>query len=101
MAKTSASHRQLKREKLVRKYAAKRAELKRRSKDMSLSPEERQAARESLAKLPRNSSPVRLRTRCQLTGRPRAVYRKFMLSRIAFRELALTGQLPGVHKASW
>ncbi len=101
MAKTSAIHRQLKREKLVRKYAAKRAELKRRSKDMSLSPEERQAARESLAKLPRNSSPVRLRTRCQLTGRPRAVYRKFMLSRIAFRELALTGQLPGVHKASW
>jgi len=101
MAKTSAIHRQLKREKLVRKYAAKRAELKRRSKDMSLSPEERQAAREKLAKLPRNSSPVRLRTRCQLTGRPRAVYRKFMLSRIAFRELALTGQLPGVHKASW
>jgi len=101
MAKTSAIHRQLKREKLVRKYAAKRAELKRRSKDMSLSPEERQGARESLAKLPRNSSPVRLRTRCQLTGRPRAVYRKFMLSRIAFRELALTGQLPGVHKASW
>jgi len=101
MAKTSAIHRQLKREKLVRKYAAKRAELKHRSKDMSLSPEERQQAREQLAKLPRNSSPVRLRTRCQLTGRPRAVYRKFMLSRIAFRELALTGQLPGVHKASW
>jgi small subunit ribosomal protein S14 len=101
MAKTSAIHRQLKREKLVRKYAAKRAELKRRSKDMSLSPEERQQARAQLAKLPRNSSPVRLRTRCQLTGRPRAVYRKFMLSRIAFRELALNGQLPGVHKASW
>lgn len=101
MAKTSAIHRQLKREKLVRRFAAKRAELKRRSKDMSLTPEERQQSREKLAKLPRNSSPVRLRTRCQLTGRPRAVYRKFMLSRIAFRELALTGQLPGVHKASW
>jgi len=101
MAKKSAIYRQLKREKLVRKYAAKRAELKRRSKDMSLSPEERQLAREKLAELPRNSSPVRLRTRCQLTGRPRAVYRKFMLSRIAFRELALNGQLPGIHKASW
>ena len=101
MAKTSAIHRQIKREKLVRKYAAKRAELKRKSKDMKLSPEDRQAARESLAKLPRNSSPVRLRTRCIVSGRPRAVYRKFMLSRIAFRELAHAGQLPGVHKASW
>jgi small subunit ribosomal protein S14 len=101
MAKKSAINRQLKREKLVRKYAAKRAELKRRASDMSLSPEQRQEARASLAKLPRNSSPVRLNTRCQLTGRPKAVYRKFMLSRIAFRELALTGQLPGVHKASW
>ena len=101
MAKTSALHRQKKREKLVRKYAAKRADLKRRAKDTSLSPEERQAALQALAKLPRNSSPVRLRTRCIVSGRPRAVYRKFMLSRIAFRELAHAGQLPGVHKASW
>jgi small subunit ribosomal protein S14 len=101
MAKTSSINRQLKREKLVRKYAAKRAELKRKAKDMSLSPEVRQGAREVLAKLPRNSSPVRLNTRCQVTGRSHAVYRKFMLSRIAFRELALLGQLPGVHKASW
>lgn len=101
MAKTSAINRQKKREKLVRKYAAKRAELKRQSKDMSLSAEERQVAREKLAKLPRNSSPVRLRTRCIVTGRPRAVYKKFGLSRIAFRELAHAGQLPGVHKASW
>ena len=101
MAKTSVKNRQKKREKLVRQYAAKRAELKRRSKDLTLPPEERMVALESLAKLPRNSSPVRLRTRCMLTGRPRAVYRKFMLSRIAFRELALTGQLPGIHKASW
>jgi small subunit ribosomal protein S14 len=101
MAKTSAINRQKKREKLVRKHAAKRAELKRRTRDMSLAPEERQSAREALAKLPRNSSPVRLNLRCQLTGRPHAVYKKFMLSRIAFRELALTGQLPGVHKASW
>ena len=101
MAKTSAINRQKKREKLVRKFAAKREDLKRRAKDMSLSAEERQAARETLAKLPRNSSPVRLRTRCIVTGRPRAVYKKFGLSRIAFRELAHAGQLPGVHKASW
>ena len=101
MAKTSALNRQKKREKLVRKYAAKRQELKRRATDMSLSPEARQEARQTLARLPRNSSPVRLRTRCAVTGRPRAVYRKFMLSRIAFRELALKGHLPGIHKASW
>jgi len=101
MAKKSAINRQLKREKLVRKYAAKRAELKRQAKDMKLSPEERAAARETLAKLPKNSSAVRLRTRCIVTGRPRAVYRKFMLSRIAFREMALKGELPGIHKASW
>ncbi len=101
MAKTSAINRQLKREKLVRKYAAKRQELKRRSGDLSITPEARQEARQALARLPRNSSPVRLRTRCTVTGRPRAVYKKFMLSRIAFRELALKGHLPGIHKASW
>lgn len=101
MAKKSSINKQLRREKLVRKYAAKRAELKRRAGDMSLTPEDRMAARESLAKLPRNSSPVRLRTRCMVTGRPRAVYRKLMLSRIALRELALQGKLPGVKKASW
>ena len=101
MAKTSAVHRNLKRQKLVRKFAARRAELKRRARDMKLSAEERQAAREKLAALPRNSSQVRVRTRCMVTGRPRAVYKKFMLSRIAFRELALAGQLPGIHKASW
>jgi small subunit ribosomal protein S14 len=101
MAKTSVLERQKKREKLVRKYAAKRAELKRRAKDQSLSPEARMEAREALARLPRNSSPVRLVNRCMVTGRGRAVYRKFRLSRIAFRELAHAGQLPGVHKASW
>jgi len=100
MAKKSVVNRQIKREKLVRRFAAKRAELKRLTNDMSLSPEERMEARERLAALPRNSSPVRLRTRCIVSGRPRAVYRKFMLSRIAFRELALKGQLPGIHKAS-
>lgn len=101
MAKKSMLNRQKKREKLVRKYAAKRESLKQQSNDMSLSPEERQEARAKLAKLPRNSSPVRLRTRCVVSGRPRAVYREFMLSRIAFRELAHAGRLPGVHKSSW
>jgi len=101
MAKKSAINKQKRREKLVRRYAAKRETLKRRARDMKLSAEERQAAREQLAKLPRNSSPVRLRTRCIVTGRPRAVYKKFMLSRIAFRELALEGKLPGIKKASW
>lgn len=101
MAKKSAINKQRRREKLVRKYAAKRAEFKRIANDMSLSPEERLQARQKLAALPRNSSPVRLRTRCIVSGRPRAVYRKFMLSRIAFRELAHAGHLPGIHKASW
>jgi small subunit ribosomal protein S14 len=101
MAKKSMINRQEKREKLVRKYAAKRAEYKRVSRDMKLSAEERQTAREALAKLPRNSSPVRLRTRCMVTGRPRAVYKEFMLSRITFREMAHQGLLPGVHKSSW
>lgn len=101
MAKKSMMNRQAKREKLVRKYAAKRAELKRRAMDMSLSPEERMDAHQKLAKLPRNSSPVRLRTRCVVSGRPRAVYKEFMLSRIAFREMALRGELPGIHKSSW
>jgi small subunit ribosomal protein S14 len=101
MAKTCMINRQQKRIKMSRKFAARRAELKRRAGDRSLSPEERMAARESLAKLPRNSSPVRLNTRCIVTGRVRAVYREFMLSRIAFRELALQGMLPGIMKASW
>lgn len=101
MAKTSSINKQKKRERLVRKYAARREELKRRSNDLKLSAEERQAAREALAKLPRNSSPVRLKTRCIVSGRSKAVYRKLMLSRIAFRELALQGKLPGIMKASW
>ena len=101
MAKTSSIEKQKKRERLVRKYAAKREELKRRARDSKLSAEDRQVAREQLAKLPRNSSPVRLVTRCVVSGRARAVYRKFMLSRIAFRTLALEGKLPGIMKASW
>ncbi len=101
MARKCSINRQTKREMLVRKYAAKRAELKRRASDIKLSPEERLSAREGLANLPRNSSPVRLNTRCVKSGRQRAVYREFMLSRIAFRELALLGYLPGIKKASW
>lgn len=101
MAKKSAINKQKRREKLVRKYAAKRAELKRMANDQSLSPEARLEAREKLASLPRNSSPVRLRNRCVVTGRPRGVYRKLGISRIALRELAHAGQLPGIHKASW
>jgi small subunit ribosomal protein S14 len=101
MAKTSSINKQRKREKLVRRYAARREELKRKARDLKLSAEERQLAREQLAKLPRNSSPVRLKTRCIVSGRAKAVYRKFMLSRIAFRTLALEGKLPGIKKASW
>ena len=101
MAKTSSVNKQKHREKLVRKYAARREELKRKSRDQKLSAEERQSARESLSELPRNSSRVRLQSRCIVTGRPRAVYKKFGLSRIAFRELALEGKLPGIMKASW
>jgi small subunit ribosomal protein S14 len=101
MAKTSSINRQKKRERLVRRFAARREELKRKSKDQKLSAEERQKAREALAKLPRNSSPVRLKTRCIVSGRSKAVYKKFLLSRIAFRELALQGKLPGIMKASW
>jgi small subunit ribosomal protein S14 len=101
MAKKSMLNREKKRERLVRKFAARRAELKRIAKDPSNTPEARLEAQQKLAKLPRNSSPVRLTTRCVVSGRPRAVYRKLGISRIALRELALTGMLPGIHKASW
>jgi small subunit ribosomal protein S14 len=101
MAKKSVINRQAKREKLVAKYAAKRAVLKRQAKNFKLSAEERQTAREDLSRLPRNSSPVRLRVRCIVTGRGRGVYRKFGVSRIVFRDLAHNGFLPGVTKASW
>ena len=101
MAKKSMINREKKRERLVRKFAARRAELKKTAKDPSKTPEERLEAQQKLAKLPRNSSPVRLTTRCVVSGRPRAVYRKLGISRIALRELALAGKLPGIHKASW
>ena len=86
---------------MIKKYAARRAKLKAMAHDSLLPAEERFAARLKLAKLPRNSSPVRLRLRCDLTGRPRGVYRKFRLSRIALRDLALSGKIPGMVKSSW
>ena len=101
MAKKSVIERNKKRIRLVKKYAAKRAALKAMAKDPSLSPEEHFSARMKLAVLPRNSSPVRVRLRCEITGRPRGNYRKFRLSRIALRELASRGQIPGMLKSSW
>ncbi|HKJ72804.1 MAG TPA: 30S ribosomal protein S14 [Alphaproteobacteria bacterium] len=101
MAKTSAIERNKKRQRMAARYAAHRERLKAAAKDESLPQEERFAARLKLAELPRNSSKTRIRSRCQLTGRPRAVYRKLRLSRIALRELASNGQIPGMVKSSW
>ncbi|MBI2253331.1 MAG: 30S ribosomal protein S14 [Proteobacteria bacterium] len=101
MAKTSSVEKNKKREKMAKQYAARRARLKAVADNEDLPMEERFAARLKLAELPRNSSKVRIRNRCELTGRPRATYRKFKLSRIALRELASTGQIPGMVKSSW
>ena len=101
MAKTSQVLRDQRRKKLIQKFSAKRAVLRKRLKDPNASMEEKQEIQEAFAKLPRNSCPTRLKRRCQMTGRARAYYRKFGISRIALRELALKGQLPGVRKASW
>ncbi len=101
MAKISVMQRNEKRKRLAQKYNTKRADLKKKAIDMNLSDEERDEARTKLQKLPRNSVPCRQVVRCVLTGRARGVYRKFGLSRIKFRELALKGYLPGVTKASW
>ena len=101
MAKKSMVEREKKRQRLVEKYAAKRAELKEIANDESKTMEERFKARLELAKLPRNSSPTRLHNRCQISGRPHAYYRKLKISRIALRDLGSTGQLPGVVKSSW
>ena len=101
MSKKSAVERNLKRGLLVAKYAPKRAKLKAIAADPALLAEERFNARLRLSELPRNSSPVRQKLRCKLTGRPRGNYRKFRMSRIAFRELASTGQVPGILKSSW
>lgn len=101
MAKQSVIQRQLKRERLVAKHAAKRAELKKVLLDPKVTDEAFYDAQRKLAKLPRNGSKVRLKNRCGISGRPRAYIRKFGLSRLTFRELALAGQIPGVTKASW
>ncbi|MEW5891936.1 MAG: 30S ribosomal protein S14 [Pseudomonadota bacterium] len=101
MAKTALINRENKRRRLVKKYEAKRAELKAIINDASRSDEERMAAREKFHALPRNASPIRLRNRCQLTGRPRGVFRKFGLCRNKIREIAMRGEIPGVVKASW
>ena len=101
MAKTSMIERQKKREALVAKYAAKRASLKETARNESLPMEERFKARLKLAELPRNSSKTRLHNRCEVTGRPRAYYRKLRMSRIALRDLASKGQVPGMVKSSW
>lgn len=101
MAKLSAIERDKRRARAVKKFAARRAKLKAMARDRSLPPEERFRAHLRLAALPRGGSPVRLRNRCDLSGRPRGYYRKFQLSRIALRELAARGQIPGMVKASW
>lgn len=101
MAKKSSVEKQKRRENLVKLKWDKRQELKKKSLNMNLSEEEREQARIALNKMPRDSSPIRLRNRCQLTGRPRGVMRKFRLSRLTFREMASIGLIPGVTKASW
>ena len=101
MAKSAMVQRQLKREKLVVKYAAKRAALKEIANNQDLPMEERFKARLKLAEPPRNSSATRLHNRCQVTGRPRGYYRKLKMSRIALRQLASDGQIPGMVKSSW
>lgn len=101
MAKVSMVQREKKRQALVAKYAEKRAELKEIAKNDDLPMEERFKARLKLAKLPRNSSPTRLHNRCEVSGRPKAYYRKLRMSRIALRDLASKGQIPGMVKSSW
>jgi small subunit ribosomal protein S14 len=101
MAKTALINRQEKRRKAVKKYAAKRKELTDIANNPRISQEERYAARLKLQQLPRDASPVRLRNRCALTGRPRGVYKKFGLARAKLRDIAMRGEIPGVIKASW
>ena len=101
MAKVSAIEKNKRRRRLVEKYAAKRAELKGIVDDENASIEDRFEASLKLAELPRNSSPTRIRNRCQVTGRPRGYYRKLKMSRIALREFGSEGQIPGLVKSSW
>ncbi|RTZ58752.1 MAG: 30S ribosomal protein S14 [Gammaproteobacteria bacterium] len=101
MAKKSMMAREAKRARLAQRYAARRAELRKRVKDESLDYEEREAAMYALQKLPRDSARVRRRNRCALTGRPHGYFRKYGLSRNKLREVILVGQVPGVTKSSW
>ncbi len=101
MSKVALTNRDQKRRKTVKKFSARRAELMAVINNQKLSPEDRYEARLKLQKLPRDASPVRLRNRCALTGRPRGVYRKFGLGRSKLRDLAMRGEIPGVIKASW
>jgi small subunit ribosomal protein S14 len=101
VAKTSLIEREKKRVALVKKYAARRAELTAIIEDQSRSEEERFQARLKLQRLPRNANPTRLRNRCELTGRPRGTFRQFGLARNKLREIAMRGEVPGMTKASW
>jgi len=101
MAKTSAVQKNLKRIKLVKKYAKKRAELKKIINNRKLELSERFAAQLKLNKLPKNSAKIRVRNRCEVSGRPHGVYRKLRISRIALRDMASAGKIPGMTKASW
>jgi small subunit ribosomal protein S14 len=101
MAKKSAINRNNSIRSLVKKLAGKRAALKQTAENEALSLEERFSARLKLAQMPRNSSPTRIRNRCEITGRPRGYYRTFKMSRIALRELGSQGQIPGLVKSSW
>ena len=101
MAKTSSIQRNLKRIKLTKKFLKKRGDLKKIIKNKKLPLEDRFAAQLKLAKIPRNSSRTRIRNRCEITGRPHGVYRKLKISRIALRDLASKGKIPGMTKSSW
>ncbi|MGK2285122.1 30S ribosomal protein S14 [Pedomonas sp. V897] len=101
MAKLSSINKNERRKRLAKKYAGKFARLKAIANDQNLSDEERFLARLKLAELPRNANPTRIRNRCEVTGRPRAYYRKFRMSRVSLRELANQGLIPGVVKSSW
>ena len=101
MAKTSSIEKNLKRIKLTKKFAKKRANLKKIINNKKLPLEERFTAQLKLSKLPRNSAKTRIRNRCEITGRPHGVYRKLRISRIALRDLALHGKIPGMTKSSW
>jgi small subunit ribosomal protein S14 len=101
MAKTNMVEREKRRAKIVKRYAAKRAQLKELIRSPKTSPEDRVAAQARLQSMPRDASPSRLRNRCQVTGRSRGVYRKFGLARQKIREVAMRGEIPGLGKASW